>query len=323
MFLSLFFLIFNLYAVNESELEGRFEKEIIPFFQTAETYHFTNKQNLRIKTYYLKNPKEKATIVIIPGRTESSLIYAELCFDLFNQGYSFFLIDHQGQGASDRLLAHPYKGHVLNFNHYVDDVSYWLKNFVYKVRSDNPLYLYSHSMGGAVSALYLSKQNHQFEKALFSAPMFQINTDPYPEKVALAYAGFLLKQGKGEDYAPGNEDPLVPLVYQTPFSRYEFTKKYETEVAGQEIRGPTVKWVYEAIKKTIFIDWKARKINIPVMILNAEFDQVVRSKRQFSFCKKTPECELKVMKGFNHNLSLEADLLRKKFLDVLTNYLSP
>ena len=41
-------------------------------------------------------------LVISPGQGEPALKYAELVYDLKDTGYDIFVIDHRGQGASDR-----------------------------------------------------------------------------------------------------------------------------------------------------------------------------------------------------------------------------
>ena len=53
-----------------------------------------------------------ATIVISSGRIEAYLKYQEVMFDLYNQGFAVFIMDHRGQGLSDRMTANPHQGFV-------------------------------------------------------------------------------------------------------------------------------------------------------------------------------------------------------------------
>ena len=69
------------------------------------------------------------SIVLVTGRTESYLKYQELAFDLYHQGYNVYIIDHRGQGLSQRLLKDNHKGYVKIFDDYAHD----LKQFIDEV----------------------------------------------------------------------------------------------------------------------------------------------------------------------------------------------
>ncbi len=66
--------------------------------------------------------KPKATVVVVNGRTESYLKYQELAYELTQQGYQVLMFDHRGQGLSTRLTDNPHKGHIEDFQQYVDDM---------------------------------------------------------------------------------------------------------------------------------------------------------------------------------------------------------
>ncbi|MGL5047826.1 MAG: serine aminopeptidase domain-containing protein, partial [Shewanella sp.] len=53
----------------------------------------------------VKHPQAHTAIVLSTGRVESYLKYQELIFDLYQQGYSVYAIDHRGQGGSDRMTS--------------------------------------------------------------------------------------------------------------------------------------------------------------------------------------------------------------------------
>jgi lysophospholipase len=89
---------------------------------------------------FQRNDSDRA-IVISSGRTESFLKYREVVFDLWQAGYSVSIMDHRGQGLSERILKAPKGadadtsratheiGYVDRFDDYVDD----LKSFVDQV----------------------------------------------------------------------------------------------------------------------------------------------------------------------------------------------
>src|SRR5690606_41512347 len=89
-----------LFAVPENELPHLWDQEINPHFNDYNHEFMTNAQGLKVSHYYKTDHRNSKTFVIVPGRTESSIKYAELLYDLRHQGFDIFIIDHQGQGCS-------------------------------------------------------------------------------------------------------------------------------------------------------------------------------------------------------------------------------
>lgn len=86
-------------------------------------------------------------------RIESYVKYAELAYDLFHSGFDVLIIDHRGQGRSGRMLSDPHRGHVDNFNDYVDDLTAfwqqevlpgpWRKRYIWRIQWAGRLPRYS------------------------------------------------------------------------------------------------------------------------------------------------------------------------------------
>ena len=126
---------------------------------------------------------ERGSIVVFPGRGEGSFEYYETAIDFIDRGFGpVYVIDHRGQGLSPRLLADLHKGHVANFEDYVDDALV----FVDTVKIDlaelgagpNPvMYLTSNSMGGAVGIGLLQRlgPDNPFRAAALLGPMINVN----------------------------------------------------------------------------------------------------------------------------------------------------
>jgi len=123
------------------------------------------------------------SIVLFPGRGEGSFEYYETAMDFIDRGYGpIYVIDHRGQGLSPRLLEDPHKGHVADFEHYVDDA----QMFVAAVQTDlaqlgagpNPaMYLTSNSMGGAIGIGLLQRlgADSPFRAAALLGAMINVN----------------------------------------------------------------------------------------------------------------------------------------------------
>ncbi|MGP6086780.1 alpha/beta fold hydrolase [Antarctobacter jejuensis] len=133
---------------------------------------------------------DKGALVIAPGRSEPSYEYAETAIDFIGRGYGpVYVIDHRGQGLSPRLLADPDKSHVEDFDDYVDDFD----AFVGAVQADlaalgagpdQPLFLTSNSMGGAIAIGYFQKvgAENPFDAAVLVSAMIHVNYISYTGK---------------------------------------------------------------------------------------------------------------------------------------------
>ena len=91
---------------SEQDLASTFATEINPFWQTSVTLgEFVGKDNIDVHYAWCIPENPKSTVVISSGRIESYLKYKELIFDLYQNGFAVFILDHRGQGLSDRAAT--------------------------------------------------------------------------------------------------------------------------------------------------------------------------------------------------------------------------
>jgi lysophospholipase len=313
--LILLLLPFNTFAISEETFESIWKKDVLPFYKSLRHQFFQNRQGLRLHFVSYQKVDAQKTIVILPGQSEPAMKYAELLYDLRETNADIFIFDHQGQGESQRLLKDTQKGHVINFNDYVNDLNQYMDEMVIPARK-GPIFLIAHSMGGAVASLYMDRNPGIIEKAVLVAPMLEINTSPYPSKIAYLYSKFLNSIGKGEEYAPGR-------------GPYDFNSRFETNLltnsqvrfdAGRylfstwpelTIGGPTVRWVYSSLRATK----KSDQLNVstPVLMLQAGEDKIVKPGRQNKFCAKN-SCSKILFPTAKHEILMERDRIRNEAL---------
>lgn len=310
-------------AIPEENFARDWSEKALPFFRGMTTGTLKNAQGIKLKYFVHKSPLNERSLVIVPGRTEPAIKYAELIYDLKDQGFNIYIMDHQGQGESGRLLEDTHKGHVVEFKHYVRDFEFFMQQIVY-AKQTQPIYLIAHSMGGAISAHYMTSHPRVFAKAVLVAPMFEMNTAPYSETVARYYAKLLVSTGKGNNYAP-DYGPYVPEndtfeknVNTHSESRFLASKYIFTNMPELAVGGPTARWVHESLKATQKID--QLPIETPVLLLQAGLDQTVKPARQESFCKKGM-CELVTYPEAFHEILMEKDVIRDEALNEIKSFL--
>ncbi len=302
------------WSVPETDLPEVWDSKIAPFFQNMHHGTFKNEQGLTISYAFTKSNHAK-TLVISPGRTEPALKYAELIYDLKNS-FNIFIIDHQGQGSSSRMLSDTHKGHVVEFSHYVADFHQFIETVV-KPNTTKPIFLIAHSMGGAIATRYMNQHPNTFNKAVLVAPMMEMNTSPYSEAVACLYANFLVLTKKGSTYAPGygpykpEEDTFEKNVYTHSPERFEVTKNLFVNYPDLIVGGPTARWVRESLEATKKID--KLKVTTEILMFQAGIDHIVKPSRQDSFCEKHA-CEKILVPEAFHEILMEKDAVRDDVL---------
>jgi lysophospholipase len=170
---------FNPYSLTtEDQLATRYRERIEPFWATGRRGTLKGESSVSIAYVAFGSGAEEVAVVISSGRTESFVKYKELIYDMSQQGFAVYILDHRGQGFSERVNAHPERkqmGDVINFDDYVTD----LRTFYRTIQEHQPrrqhkrYVLVGHSMGGAIASLYLERYPHDFERAVLSSPMHE------------------------------------------------------------------------------------------------------------------------------------------------------
>lgn len=312
-FLLLLILSLPCFAIPERDYATVWMRDVLEPLDSVPAREFTNAQGIKIRYRVYRRGKGLPNIVVSPGRTEPMKKYFELVHDIPNA--NFYLIDHQGQGESERLLADPEKGYVRHFSDYVNDFAQFMEAHVFPATQGEKLYLIAHSMGAAIATRYLDRNPRAFDKIAFSSPMFDIYTEPYSRPLAVVLSKILLAAGKARDYAP-DRGPYVPEedipgVNNVTHSeaRIEANKWLFLE---QEltVAGPTVRWVSEALSGTSKIYKVGRKVMAPVLLFQAGLDEIVKPTPQIKFCALAPSCKLVPVPGAFHEVLQEVDPIR-------------
>lgn len=309
------------YLSDENELEQCYDSQIQGFWHNqVSTGNFDGVDNTKIAYACALHPQARGTVVISSGRIEGYLKYKELVFELYQNHYCVFILDHRGQGLSGRMTPRSHQGYVADFADYVTDLKTFYDHIVMPNSKHQPVLL-GHSMGGAIGTLYLAKYPQDFCKAAFTAPMYGIRM-PLPKWLVkgLLSSGLMLNHwfGRSPWYFPGQTDYLAIPFAINPLThskiRYRiFRREYEQQPALQ-LGGITYNWLQAAIAALETLAKEISSIQTETLVLQAGGDQIIDNKAQDHLCAMMPRCQLKPIPDARHELLMEADRYRQPTL---------
>ena len=266
----------------------------------------------------------KGAVVIVHGYTESAEKFRELAWYLLQEGYSVFAADHRGHGRSVRALEDTSVTHVDDFDDYLRDLEQFMDRVVKPRMGGAPLYLYAHSMGGAVGGLALMEHPDWFERAVLNAPMVAAVTKPLPGFLAEVMAKAFCAAGKGKTRAfvgkpfdPANEP--FETSHATSRARYDYYESKRIAHPYLQNCSPTYQWLREALGVTKRLYAGAEKIKTPVLLCQAGLDSIVKLPPQDKFVSLTPGAKLVRFEG-KHELYCAHNELLEGYIDTVLRF---
>lgn len=311
------------------------QRELAEFWQLAEHLEFKAEDTTRVCYCVWAQPEPSPWLVVSPGRVENYEKYKEVALEWAAQGYSIAIIDHRGQGFSDRLTPRYDQGHIANFTDYVDDFAQFMHGLAPRIGQQDA-YLLGHSMGSAIAALYLAEHGQRepafaFKAAALCAPMLGIHTDPWPEPVGKA----VVRMGAwlNRKLAPNKPSYFIGMKDYAPVrfaenelthseARYQFiVDLYENE-PRLRVGGPTWQWLTEALRAMALLPSLAPHIPTPLLVLQAGADKIVSPAPQHAFCKRLSHkgSRLEVIPGSQHEVLMESDSIRQPAVQLIQDY---
>ena len=315
---ALFMIASLTFGIGEEDFAQQYKSLVRPYYKSGDFGYFTGIGGVKIAYAAYERPDERGALVILSGKSGAHVHYAEFIYDVRDWGYSVYVMDHRGMGFSGRMLEDPQKTHVQNFANYVKDAKTFVDTVVQRTPHER-LFLFAHSMGAAVAALYLEQFDHDFSAAVFNCPMFGLNTGATPEAAVGFLTSLLRLFGQGAEYAPG-QGPWQLVNFEEnalTHSQVRYRRWEENDIGeNPEITpgGVTNSWASQCIRHARKAWRKAGEIQIPVLILQADDDAFVTTTGQNRFCKRAPNCTKVVFPGSRHILFIESDPVRNQML---------
>ena len=301
-------------------------------------HEFKNAQGRKLRFGTVAPPSRvpDAVVVVLQGLSEFTEKYFELAHNLLDQNLSFWMMDWQGQGGSERPLKNPHKRHSSGFDNDIADLHFFINEYVKHsaVHPDVgriPLVMLGHSMGANIGMRYLFRPD-TFACAAFSAPMVDIHAlAPYPKFLATTatavmngiigkgYVGF----GNG-DWKDGDRNVINGDIFSHDPVRKELHNLWMRHNEKLRLGHVTYGWVYQALHSCIEVQKKnvLRNIKTPSLIALAGQDKLVHNNAARKAAKLMEHVKILELEDSRHEILMETDAIRNRFLNAFFELLT-
>ncbi len=234
-----------------------------------------------------RKPNPKGVVVISHGYTENEEKYKEVIYRFLDINYNVYFVEHCGHGRSYRLVEDLSMVHVDKFERYVNDFLLFA-DYVKKENTRLPMYLFGHSMGGGIAAAAVTAWPDLFEKVILSSPMIRpyVKGRKWYEVQAMIKSACLA--GKAKQYVIGHGPYEGPRPLEKTSSMRKDQNEYYQERKQKEplfqTSGASYGWMREADRLSRYLKKEAAgKIQIPVLLFQAELEHLVSNSAQEQF----------------------------------------
>ena len=182
-----------------------------PQGSTVETFAAADGTQLLARAW-LPSGDARAAVVIVHGLKDYSARYAALASRLAGQGYAVYAFDLRGHGRSAGPRVAP-----EDWNDYVQDLDLFL-GLVESRQRGKPLYLFGHSMGGAIAARTAEIHRPVVDGLVLSGPALAIDAPPLLI-AATRLTGFLLPKFPAldlDDHAFSSDPAAADAIAKDP-----------------------------------------------------------------------------------------------------------
>ncbi len=307
---------------REAVVVGRYD-ELVAAYDQAEGGTFAGVDGVPVAYRVFRASPEKGAVVFVPGRTEPVLKHTETFLDLVGQGYSVYALDPRGQGASGRMLDNPQIGYVEYFTDYVADLRTLVDDVVRATPHDH-VFLFAHSMGGAIALSYVHRYPRAVEAVALSSPMVRIElAESALGTGVLASVALTACNLGGSGYAPGQGDESLDVDDDQVFADNRVTHsrpRYDVYLRMLRARpelllgGPSSRWVCESLLAGSHLEADAEDNETPTLMFIAGADEIVSVPALDDYCDAAPACQSVRFPTARHEVLSETDDVRNEAL---------
>lgn len=265
-----------------------------PSPEAEQTGYFVTADGLRL--YYqewIPAAPPRSLILMVHGLGDHGGRYAHVVAHLVAQGHAVSIHDLRGHGRSEGRRAY-----VSAFDRYLDDFEVFFRTVRARRPDDLPIFLFGHSMGGAIALLYCLEREPGVNGLILSSPMLKVSGEiaPLLQKIS-QFLGRLL--------------PYLPTVRLdlTALSRDPaVVARAQTDPLYYRGRLPA-RMGAELIRATRRIDTQMQDLRLPLLLLHGTADRLTEPNGSTSLYQRARSTDktLALYPGFYHETFHEPD----------------
>ena len=267
----------------------------------------TTRDGVRLFYEYFLAEGARRSVIMLHGMSEFTCKHYELAYYLLEQGNNVFLYDQRGHGRSQRLTDRMDLIHVDQFSAFVEDLQEFVEKIVLPA-TDTPLYLYGHSMGGAVSLFHLAAHPGVFQRAVISSPLF-VPRVPVPTPLAAisAWNDQRLRGPKSQLSHSRQFIAEIPEAWRNDpaCSRNKYMMQLRIDNKEYQTTPMTAGFALRALYLTPKLLRIAKKITTPHLLISGTNDTVVKTRPHGRFGRRSPMCDFVSVPGGKHAMMCE------------------
>jgi alpha-beta hydrolase superfamily lysophospholipase len=261
--------------------------------------------SLAVWNHSVSNPK--ARVMIIHGLSEHSGRHLNTVKWLNENGMDVIRFDLRGAGQSGGK-----RQWIESFNDYIDD-TVTVFNWIQRELPSLPLFIFGHSLGGAIAVNFAFTYHTLFKGLILSAPAYLVGSGISPVKIKvgqmLVKIAPNLRLPKSTTSEGVSRDKQVVEAYQNDPLCFHFN---------------TLKQGDEILKNLPLIPELAQKITVPTLIAHGSADPIIRVEGSFEILKalSSPSKELYIAPGSYHEIHNELEEDRNTYFRHLDMWIS-
>ncbi|CAM9214823.1 unnamed protein product [Ectocarpus sp. 8 AP-2014] len=172
----------------------------------------------------------------------------------------------------------------------------------------------AHSMGGLIAVNAALREPELFDGLVLAAPMLAPNTGKLPNGVVGALAWVVTKLGRQGHRSPIRRPARATMEWSRVTHGKERLRLWETlrDIVGCVLqRGPSFAWLSKSVVASKRARARLHQLSVPVLVLEAGLDHLVRSDGIARFRRKVPGAGYRLFHGAYHDLFDETDDIRQ------------
>ena len=319
--------------IGESDYKASMTETVLPYLSRRQTELWPERvPGNRIHLMRYRADEPKAVVIFSHGFKESEEKYAELIYYFLKRQYTVYFPEHCGHGYSYRMTNDLSLVHVDSFSTYIED--FLFVSELAKAESGGlPFYLFAHSMGGGIGAATAAKSPKLYDKILLHSPMIRPVTKGVPWWISSSTARLMCLLGREKDYIFGSRPYDGPANFETSCSlsraRFDYYEEKQANNKYLQTRSGSFGWLRGTARLNRHLLTKAwRRIEAPVLLLQAEREHIVSTEQQELFVRKLNRAgkstaELAVIPDAKHEIFNSPNPVLEGYLEKIFVFFEP